>query len=184
MFGFLSNEEAPSFKRGGDETACGTTQGVLDYHKGMRAVDGFEINADADFVHLWVDEVYDFPGRTSSFGGYDAKGQVDIKCGAYRVRGPLWFSTGEVWQFYTELLRAYHDVAGQAQFCSSEHNLECTLTFTTRGHWILEGTYQKDFMRGTRLQFEIESDQSYLAEPLNQLAQFVAKYGDAKGLHK
>lgn len=70
---------------------------ALDYSEEAETVDGFAINADADFVHLWIDEVYDFPGRTSCFGGYDARGILEIRCGNYRVRGSLWFSSGEVW---------------------------------------------------------------------------------------
>ena len=146
-------------------------------------MDGFAINADADFLHLWLDTVYSFPDGPSFFGGYDVDGSVNIKCGPYRAHGPLLFSTGQVWQFYTELLNAYRDLAGQARFCSSESNLKFALTFTTRGHWVLEGTYQENVIRESRLRFEIESDQSYLAEPLAQMAQFVAKYGDNTGLH-
>jgi hypothetical protein len=74
-------------------------------------------------------------------------------------------------------------LAGEARFRDSEGNLAFTLTFTSRGHWVLEGVYQEDLMRKTRLQFEMESDQSYLAEPLTPLAQLVAKYGDDTGLH-
>jgi hypothetical protein len=145
-------------------------------------VDGFEIRTGEDFVHIWLEEVFGFPDKTSHFGGYEARGKVDIHCGRYRVCGSLLFSTGEVWQFYTELLKVYNDLTGQAQFRSSEGNLELMIRFRARGHLNLEGTYQEHNMNKTRLLFEIESDQSYLTQPLTELAQFVAKYGDNRGL--
>lgn len=148
-------------------------------------VDGFEMTlGGSDLLHLWLEEVYEFPERTSYFGGYDARGTVAIHCGPFRVHDSLSFSTGEVWQFYTELLKAYNDLAGEARFRSSEGNLEFTLRFGWGGHFLLKGTYQAVLDMGGRLQFDMGSDQSYLAKPLAQLAQFVAKYGDNRGLHQ
>ena len=146
-------------------------------------MDGFEIRTGGDFIRVCLEEVFEFPNRTSFFGGYDARGRVDIQCGPYRAYGSLWFSTGEVWQFYTELLKAYNDLAGEARFRSGEGQLALTITFRRRGHLTIEGIYREDFINGTQLLFEIESDQSYLIEPLAQLAQFVAMYGDNRGLH-
>jgi hypothetical protein len=149
------------------------------------AVDGFEIRIDGNFVHLELEEVYGFPDHTDYFGGDDAQGYVSIQCGSYRAYGHLQFSTGEIWQFYTELLRAYKDLDGKARFSSGGGNLEFTITFNNkRGHVTIEGLYQEQLTDRTRLVFEIEGDQSYLAEPLAQLAQFVAKYGDNRGIRR
>jgi hypothetical protein len=49
---------------------------------------GFEIKVDAEFIRIRLDKVWRFPRHTSYFGGYDADGQVDIKCGPYQVRVP------------------------------------------------------------------------------------------------
>lgn len=141
----------------------------------------FTLRADEDWVRIGLEEVYHFPEHTSHFGGYDVRGVVAIACRAYHVRGPLWFSTGEVWQFYIQLQKAYDELAGEARFRSSEGNLDFTLRFTSRGHWTLEGVYQERLDISTRLLFEMESDQSYLVEPLAQLAQLVAMYGDNRG---
>lgn len=143
----------------------------------------FTLRAGEDSVQVCLDEVYRFPDHTSHFGGYDARGTVAIDCGAYHVHGPLSFSTGQVWQFYTHLRSAYNALTGQARFCSSEDNLDFTLRFISRGHWILEGVYQAHLHLPTRLLFTLESDQSYLVDPMAQLANFVAKYGDTCGQH-
>lgn len=153
----------------------------VDWHVGKDAgttVEVFTLRASGGSVQICLDEVFGFPSRTSHFGGYDARGTVAIDCGAYHVRGPLWFSTGEVWQFYTDLRTAYDALTGQVRFCSSEGNLNFTLRFTTRGHWTLEGVYQEHLHLTTRLVFTLESDQSYLVHVLAQLAHFVATYGD------
>lgn len=146
-------------------------------------MEGFEIRTGSDFIHVCLDEVFGFPDRTCHYGGYEAQGTVGIQCGSYRAHGSLWFSTGEVWQFYSELLRAYDDLSGEARFRSNEGNFELVVTFTSRGHLTIEGMYQENLGNSTGLQFEIESDQSYLTEPLAELAQFVTKYGDNRGLH-
>lgn len=147
-------------------------------------MDEFTISTSEDRVRISLEEVYGFPDRTSHFGGYDVRGVVAIHCGIYHIRGPLWFSTGEVWQFYTQVQRAYDELAGEARFCSSERNMDFTLRFTTHGHWTLEGVYQEHLDIATRLLFEMESDQSYLVETLTQLRHLVAVYGDNRGLHQ
>lgn len=144
-------------------------------------MDEFTLSAGEDSVRICLEDVFGFPDHTSHFGGYDARGVVVIHCGAYQVQGPLWFSTGEVWQFYTELRSAYDDLSGQARFCSSEGNLDFTIRFTTRGHWSLEGTYQEHLHVNSRLVFQMASDQTYLVETLAQLAHFVTTYGDNQG---
>jgi hypothetical protein len=147
-------------------------------------MDEFKISAGADWVRISFDEVYGFPNLTSNFGGYDVRGVVTIRCGAYHVRGALWFSTGEVWEFYSALKKAYDDLAGEARFGSSEGNLNFTIRFTPRGHWTLEGNYQAEHHNPTKLFFELEGDQSYLNETLKQLADIVATYGDNRGIQR
>jgi hypothetical protein len=146
-------------------------------------MDEFTLTTGSDSLQISLDEVYGFPDRTSHFGGYDARGTVTLHCGAYHVRGLLWFSTGEVWQFYTELRKAYDDLKGEALFRSSEGNLNFTVSFTRFGHWTLEGDYQEHLHLNSRLRFEMTSDQTYLVETLAQLSEFVAKYGDNRGYH-
>lgn len=146
-------------------------------------MDEFTLRGGGDSLQVCLEEVYGFPDRTSVFGGYDVLGTVVIRCGAYSVRGPLWFSTGEVWKFSTQLRRAYDELTGEARFRSSEGNLDFTLRFNARGHWALLGVYQEHHTVDTRLVFAMESEQSYLVETLAQLAQVVAAYGDNGGLH-
>lgn len=147
-------------------------------------VEVFTLRASENSVQVSLDEVFGFPDHTCHFGGYDARGTITIDCGAYQVHGPLSFSTGEVWQFYTDLRTAYDALTGQAPFCSSVTNLDFTLRFVSRGHWILEGIYQEHLHLPTRLLFTLESDQSYLVDTLAQLADFVSRYGDNHGRHK
>ena len=140
------------------------------------------IKAGTDFVRLRIDRIYGFPDRTSHFGGYDCDGMLEIRCGHFHIWGDLVFSTGQVWQLYQELRKAYGALTGQARFASSEGNLNFTITFTSRGHWVLEGTYREDTPSRNKLKFEMESDQSYLVETLAQLTLCQDKYGDNRGV--
>jgi hypothetical protein len=144
-------------------------------------VEVFTLHADEDRVQVSLDEVVGLPDHL-----YNARGRVAIDCGAYHVHGPLWFSTGEVWQFYRHLRAAYDALTGQARFCSGpEGNLDFTLRFTSRGHWTVNGLYEELHApyRSMRLQFVLEGDQSYLVDTLAQLADFVARYGNSHGQH-
>jgi hypothetical protein len=141
----------------------------------------FTLRAGEDTVQVSLDEVVGLPDHL-----YNARGTVAIDCGAYHVHGPLRFSTGEVWQFYSQLRTAYEALTGQARFCSGpEGNLDFTLRFTSRGHWTVNGLYEELHAphRSMRLEFALESDQSYLVDTLAQLAAFVARYGDSRGRH-
>ena len=78
------------------------------------------VGTGTDWVRITLNEVHDFPDTTSDFGGYDVDGEVAIRCGACSVHDSLWFSTGEVWDFYSALREAYEALAGEALFRSSE----------------------------------------------------------------
>ncbi len=70
-------------------------------------VDELTIRADTGWLRITLDRVYEFPERTSFFGGYDVAGAVALRCGAYQDHGHLSCSTGEVWEFYTALKKGF-----------------------------------------------------------------------------
>jgi hypothetical protein len=150
----------------------------------VKVMDEVEISINRDSIRFWFDQIIGFPDTTSYFGGYDVWGRVEIQCGHYHAHGSLEFTTGEVWQFYTDLLKAYNDLAGKAAFRSTNGNLEFTVAFGSLGHFVLSGAYQEHELENTKLTFEMKGDQSYLGKSLSQLAQLVAKYGDIHGLPK
>ncbi|MFF2157180.1 hypothetical protein ACFVVQ_17970 [Paenibacillus chitinolyticus] len=136
---------------------------------------------EGGFVKIIIEEVYGFPKMTSHFGGYDAKGTVEIKSGNYYVKGELWFTTGEAFQFYSQLLRCWTDLDGVATFTNYETNLNLEVKFNNRGQCIIEGYYKEFAHEDNELKFEIESNQSFFVETLDGLKQIVNHYGELKG---
>lgn len=136
------------------------------------------------FIRITIDDVYGFPNTTSHFGGYDAKGIAEIKSGNYYVKGELWFSTGEIYEFYNQLVRCWTDLEGVATFWTSETNLKLEVKFNNRGHVVIVGYFKEFALRDNELKFEIESNQSFFQETLDGLRAIVNDYGNLKGIHR
>ncbi|KON68863.1 hypothetical protein AKG34_08715 [Peribacillus butanolivorans] len=142
----------------------------------------FKIDGKQGFIQIELNEVYGFPNETSYLGGYDVKGKIDIKSGNYYVNGELWFSTGQVFEFYTQLQKCYRELKGKATFSNSETTLKLELDFNKLGQIIIQGYFQELASEENILQFEFESDQSYLESTLQELNKIVDHYGGLKGV--
>lgn len=136
------------------------------------------------FLRITLNDVIGFPETTSHFGGYDVKGIVDIKSGSYYVKGELWFTTGETYEFFNQLDRCYSDLQGVAVFCSSEANLKFEVKFINLGQVVIEGYFKEFYDRDNELKFEIESNQSFFVETLDGLRKIATMYGDQKGVNR
>ncbi|RFU69387.1 hypothetical protein [Bacillus sp. V59.32b] len=142
----------------------------------------FIIAGKQGFIRIELSEVYGFPNETSYLGGYDVKGIVEIKSGNYFVKdAELWFSTGQVYQFFNQLQKCYNDLKGCVTFSESENNLKIDLSFNKFGQINIQGYFQEVAHQENILQFEFESEQSYLVSTLHQLQNIVDQYGDLKG---
>ena len=148
----------------------------------MNHLNEFVVAGKQGFIRIKCNEVIGFPKETSHFGGYDAEGITEIKSGNYFVNGELWFSTGQVFEFYTQLQKCYHELKGKATFSSSEKNLKFELDINKLGQIIIQGYFQELASEENILQFEFESDQSYLEQTLQELKKIVDHYGGLKGV--
>ena len=138
---------------------------------------------NGSFILITIDEAFDFPNSTSHFGGYDVKGMVEIKSGSYYVKGELWFSTGEVYQFYNQLIKCWSDLEGIATFINSEVNFKLEVKFNKYGKVIIEGYFKEFAHEDNELKYEIESNQSFFVETIEGLNKIVNHYGDFNGIH-
>jgi len=138
---------------------------------------------EGSFAQITIEEVFGFPNMTSHFGGYDARGTVEIKSGNYYVKGELWFSTGEAYQFYNQLVRCWADLDGVATFINHEANLNLEVKFNNRGQCAIVGYFKEFAHEDNELKFEIESNQSFFVETLDGLKKVVNHYGGLKGIH-
>ncbi|MEK4039554.1 hypothetical protein MHH49_18700 [Paenibacillus sp. FSL F4-0122] len=94
----------------------------------------------------------------------------------------MWFSTGEAYQFYNQLILCWADLDGVATFINSEVNLKLDVTFNKRGQVIVEGYFKEFAHEDNKLKFEIESNQNFFVETLDGLKKIVKHYGDLKGI--
>ncbi|MUT67739.1 hypothetical protein GOM71_17590 [Paenibacillus sp. NEAU-GSW1] len=137
------------------------------------------------FFRVTFDEIIGFPNETSIWGGYDVNGTVEIKSGNYYVKGELWFSTGEIYEFHQQLIRCWSELNGSASFRpSADRCLELIVVFNNRGQVILEGTYTEFASEQNELKFEFESDQGFYEETNDMLLTITKHYGGLKGVRK
>ncbi|MDF2067623.1 hypothetical protein [Bacillus sp. Cr_A10] len=142
----------------------------------------FKIVGKQGFIRIELNEVYGFPNQTSYLGGYDVKGKIEIRSGNYYVKdAELWFSTGQVYEFFIQLQKCNNNLKGNATFSESENILKLDLSFNRLGQINIQGHFQELAHQENILQFEIESDQSYLESTIQQLKNIVDHYGNLKG---
>jgi len=148
-------------------------------------VNEFEIEGKMGFIRIEFIEVFGFPEQTCYLGGYEVKGKVEIKSGNYYVKdAELWFSTGQVYEFFVQLHKCYFDLKGGVTFLESENNFKFDLSFNGLGQINIRGYFQELASEENILQFEFDSEQSYLATTLHQLKGIVDYYGDLKGMER
>jgi len=136
-------------------------------------VSEFKIAGKNGFIRIEINEVFGFPTETRFNGGYDVKGKVEIKSGNYYVNeGELWFSTGQIFEFFIKLQKCYDKIDGNV----------IELEFIKLGQIQIQGYFQEFPSIENILEFEFESDQSYLASTLVELKKIVDCYGDLKGI--
>lgn len=145
-------------------------------------MESFKISGKKGYIKIKFIEVYGFPNRTSFAGGYDVKGIVEIKSGNYNVYAELWFSTGEIYNFYSSFKECYKMLDGEAKLLTTEGNLSMSINFNKVGHVNIHGEYKERYDEGNMLIFEIISDQSYFQETINDLNAIVRKYGGLEGV--
>ncbi|MGB7605360.1 MAG: hypothetical protein WBL93_07760 [Lutisporaceae bacterium] len=144
-------------------------------------MEGFKLEGKNGHISIEFLEVYGFPNNTSVFGGYDAKGIVEIKSSNYRVCGELWFSTGEIYNFYSTLKECNKRLDGKAELITTETNLKMSVDFDKIGHVVISGEYVERYDENNELTYEIFSDQSYIQDTIKELNEIVNKYGGLQG---
>ncbi|MFB7139380.1 hypothetical protein ACFCYN_06990 [Gottfriedia sp. NPDC056225] len=143
----------------------------------------FELGGKQGYIRIELTEVLGFPKRTSYLGGYDVKGKIEIKSKNYYVKdAELWFSTGQIYEFYEQLLKCYKELKGIINFPNTESELKLVLEFADFGQFTILGSFQEYPSEENFLQFEFESEQSYLTSTLAELKEIVDYYGGNQGL--
>jgi membrane-bound lytic murein transglycosylase len=144
-------------------------------------IDDFFIQADKGEIHLKIDTPFDFPDRTCHWGGYDTQSRIEIKSSNYSVKGQVYISTGNIYNFFRQLEECYKTLRGTATLESYEKNLFIKLDFDGLGHAKITGVFN-EMHDLNKLEFEMKTDQTFLVDTLSSLTQIHKKFGDNKGV--
>ncbi|MFZ1695051.1 MAG: hypothetical protein WAT74_17790 [Flavobacteriales bacterium] len=133
-------------------------------------------------VRLELLEIFGFPETTSHFGGYDARWSVLIKSHGFSAHGELWIATGELIQLCSAMRKSYDELKGSFDWMNSDEELRLKFKFEPRGIVIVSGTYRQ--YRGTfdRLDFEFDTDQTFVNETLLDMERLISDYGGMRGI--
>jgi hypothetical protein len=142
----------------------------------------FIIQGGADFLKITFFKVFGFPESTCHFGGYDTQSIIEISSGNFKVRSSMYVTTGEIFEFYKKLSIANEELKGDVHFDNYEGNLSFNLRYNVNGHISIMGKYSEHSEFDNRLEFDFESDQTYIQHTLTQLRMIAVKYGDMKGI--
>ncbi|HTD41825.1 MAG TPA: hypothetical protein VK671_14445 [Mucilaginibacter sp.] len=126
--------------------------------------------------------MFGFPESTSHFGGYDTRSIIEINSGNFKVKSTMHVTTGEIFEFCKKLLTANEELKGDVHFNNYERDLDFNLKYDVNGHISVIGKYSDHSEFDNRLDFDFESDQTYIQSTLRQLHAIAEKYGDMKGI--
>ena len=143
----------------------------------------FNITGNNGHIKLSIEEVYGFPDEISYGGGYGARGILDIKAGNYSVVSQHSFTTGELYDFYTQLNKCYEDLSGTCILRNVERELNLVLEFKKTGSVIIHGDFQETVNYENKLYFEFDSDQSCISLLIKQLLNIQKLFGDKNGIN-
>jgi hypothetical protein len=142
----------------------------------------FEIIGKNGFVRIILTRIIGFPETTSAFGGYDTESTIEIKSSNYYVKGLVWITTGNIFNFFQELEKCQKNLNGIARLESYENNLQLTIKYDETGHVVTNGKFVENYTLKNILDFEIKGDQTFMDSTVNELENIYKKYGDNKGI--
>ena len=135
-----------------------------------------------NFIEIIYSEIFGFPLETSHFGGYDVSAKIKIESEGFSVNSTFYTSTGEIFSFFQKIKDCNKLLFGTAKFISYEDNLELNLIYDNLGHVEINGKYRNNSGLENVLNFEFNSDQSFISQFINDFQSTINKYGDNKGI--
>lgn len=136
------------------------------------------------YVKMILTDIFDFPLEKSFWGGYEAKVNIEIKSGNFHVHSSFHTSTGELAQFYHSLKNANKLLSGKVQYRNFEQNTFINLSYNHSGHITINGSFSEENELNNQLDFEFQSDQSFLEFGLTELQNMATKYGEMTGINE
>jgi hypothetical protein len=137
-----------------------------------------------NYLKLTINRDFGFPDSTSPFGGYDTESVVEIKSTNYYVKGLLWITTGNIFDFYNKLKKCQLELTGSTRLDSYENNLSVLVEYDLMGHVCVSGEFQEKYGENNKLIFSFLTDQTFISRTIDELTEIYNKYGDNYGIKK
>ena len=143
--------------------------------------ESFSIRGESgNFLRITISEVYSYPKSTSLWGD-EFRTLLEIKSSGFQVTSSLWTTTHELMLFHQELLQCNKLLTGSAKYASHENNLEFVADYDNMGRATISGRFDEQKGPNNVLNFEFQTDQSFIQDTLAQLQKIADKYGGIKG---
>jgi hypothetical protein len=143
----------------------------------------FCLKGQNEKIEIIINEVLGFPNQTSYEGGYDFVGTLNICVGCYNVHCEKFYSsTGILYRLLIGLNHCYASLSGIAEYKHLlEKNLVFTLEMTQNGRALVSGTFMEYYHINNSLTFEMETDQTCIADAIRGLKNVEMYFGDNLG---
>lgn len=110
----------------------------------------------------------------------ECRGTVSIASWGYQAQGKVWFSVADVAAFHKQLSACYDALEGVASLTTYEESLKLDVVFDCNGRVAIQGTFRESHNEGNELRFRIQTDQSFIAQSLEELAEVVQHYSSVE----
>lgn len=120
-----------------------------------------QFGSDSEHVRITLPDSYSTEGWA----------QADVEIAVQGFQGKLapWVEAADFGIFASQLRVLYETLEGKAELRPMEEQFILLLTASTLGHIKVSGEAWSHATYGSKLEFEFELDQSYLAQPLSEL---------------
>jgi len=144
----------------------------------------FGLKGDNGFVVIEIIEVYGFPDDTTHLGGYDCRCSINLENEGFKVNDEFYSSTGQMYELMLSLKKLYKDLSGKIIFSNTyEDNLMLEISMdSSYGRISIKGEYFRLSENEISMNFEINSDQSYIPSTINELESIYEIYGGLTGI--
>jgi hypothetical protein len=126
-----------------------------------------QIGSDSEHLRITLPASYSIEGW--------AEATVEIVVQGFKGKLAPWVEAADLAIFASQLRVLYESLQGKAELRPREEQFILQVTARTLGHIQVSGEAWSHATYGSKLEFEFELDQSYLAQPLSELRHIQAR---------
>lgn len=135
----------------------------------------FEISGNGNFVKINLLGL-SHPNAELDWDKNWVKGFVEVKAGAFSGGFDADFMTTDFANFRSELEELYNKLTGTATFSTLEDQVNIKIVGDGIGHLIAECYVMDIAGLGSKLQFEVDFDQTYIPNVIRELEKIISRF--------